>query len=154
MIEWKMREMDLSDLKRAPSTIWELETPVPLVDVDVACRNLERWQRRCEQLGIANRPHIKTHKMVLWANEQLRLGALGITVQKLGEAEVMARAGITDIFVTYNIVGAGKVKRLARLARSNEIKVTADNRECCRQTAHAAARAGRAIGVFVECDTG
>ena len=74
--------------------IEDLETPVPVIDLDIVERNLRRWQARCDALGFANRPHIKTHKLVPLARYQLALGARGVTVQKLGEAEVMANAGI------------------------------------------------------------
>ena len=78
----------------AAKRIEDLETPVPIIDIDIVERNLKRWQERCDRLGIANRPHIKTHKLVPLAKYQLALGAKGITVQKVGEAEVMADAGI------------------------------------------------------------
>ena len=95
----------------------DLETPVPVIDIDVVAKNLARWQARCDKAGFGNRPHIKTHKMVPLAKAQLALGAKGITVQKLGEAEVMADAGITDLLLTFNILGDQKLKRLAALAR-------------------------------------
>ena len=68
--------------------------------------------------GYALRPHIKTHKLPRFAKRQVELGAVGITAQKLGEAEVMADAGIGDIFVPYNIVGAKKLARLKALERA------------------------------------
>jgi len=83
-----------------------LDTPAVVVDLDRLERNLERWQAHCDRVGLANRPHVKTHRSVEIARRQLALGAAGITCQKLGEAEVMADAGITDILVPYNIVGA------------------------------------------------
>ena len=132
----------------------ELETPVPVVDLDVAERNLRRWQDRCDKLGLANRPHIKTHKLVGMAKFQLALGASGITVQKLGEAEVMADAGITDMLITFNIVGAPKLRRLAALARRTSISVVGDSTEVVAGVAHAGREAGREISVLVECETG
>jgi len=62
------------------------------------------------------RPHIKTHKLPRFAQQQVALGAVGITCQKLGEAEVMADAGLTDILLPYNILGASKLERLRALA--------------------------------------
>ncbi len=62
------------------------------------------------------RPHIKTHKLPYWAQMQVALGAVGITCQKIGEAEIMADAGITDIFLPYNILGEAKLRRLRALA--------------------------------------
>src|SRR3990172_2590655 len=84
----------------------DLETPVPVIDIDIVERNLKRWQARCDKAGFANRPHIKTHKLVPLAKYQLALGARGICVQKLGEAEAMANAGIRDMLLTFNVVGS------------------------------------------------
>ncbi|HEX6723942.1 MAG TPA: hypothetical protein VF073_01750 [Gaiella sp.] len=82
-----------------------LDTPVAVVDLDRLDRNLERWQAHCDAVGLLNRPHVQTHCSVEIAQRQLALGAVGITCQKLGEAEVMVDAGLTDILVPYNIVG-------------------------------------------------
>ena len=90
----------------APKRIEDIETPVPIIDIDVVERNLKRWQERCDKIGLANRPHIKTHKLAPLAKYQVALGAQGVTVQKLGEAEVMADAGIRDLLLTFNVVGA------------------------------------------------
>jgi D-serine deaminase-like pyridoxal phosphate-dependent protein len=138
----------------AGARLEDLETPVPVIDIDVVERNLRRWQARCDALGLANRPHIKTHKLVPLAKAQIDLGAKGITVQKLGEAEVMAAAGITDLLLTFNVVGHHKLERLAELARRTEIKLVADNEAVLEGIAHAARVAGRDIEVLVECDTG
>ena len=134
--------------------IEDLETPVPLVDIAVVERNLRKWQTRCDTLGIANRPHIKTHKLVGLAKAQLDLGARGITVQKLGEAEVMADAGFDDMLLTFNVVGRHKLERLAALARRIRISVVADSREVVEGLSQAGQMAGRDIPVLVECDSG
>jgi D-serine deaminase-like pyridoxal phosphate-dependent protein len=138
----------------APGRIEDLETPVPVIDIDVVERNLKRWQERCDRIGIANRPHIKTHKLVPLAKYQLALGAKGITVQKLGEAEVMAEAGIGDLLLTFNVVGASKLERLADLAGRSDISVVADNEAVVKGLGRAGTAAGRDIVVLVECDTG
>ncbi len=132
----------------------DLETPVPIIDIDVVVRNVNRWQARCDKLGIGNRPHIKTHKLVPLARYQMAQGAKGITVQKLGEAEVMADAGIRDMLLTFNVVGRHKVDRLAALARRTDISVVADNHDMIDGLAQAGKQAGRDISVLVECDTG
>ena len=132
----------------------DLETPVPVIDIDAVSRNLARWQARCDAMGFANRPHIKTHKLVPLALAQMELGAKGITVQKLGEAEVMADGGITDMLLTFNVIGRHKLERLAELMRRTDIKVVADNPNVLEGLSHAAALAGRELSVMVECDTG
>ncbi len=142
------------DLAPAPRRIEDLETPVPIIDLDVVERNLTRWQDRCDALGVANRPHVKTHKNIALARRQIALGAKGITVQKLGEAEVMADAGITDLLLTFNIVGAAKLRRLAALAERTDIAVVADNAAVVAGVAEAGGVAGRPISILVECDTG
>ena len=90
--------------------------------------NLDRYQRYFDEHGIGLRPHIKTHKCVAIAHLQMRRGAIGITCQKLGEAEVMAAGGVNrDILIPYNIIGAQKLARLVALARDTRLTVAADS---------------------------
>lgn len=135
-------------------TIAELETPVPIIDIDVMMANLTRWQAHCDRLGIANRPHIKTHKLVGAAKLQIALGAKGVCVQKLGEAEVMADAGITDLLLSFNIVGRHKLERLAKLMARTDIAVVADNAEMLQGLSAAARTTNRKLTVLAEIDTG
>ena len=135
-------------------SIEDLETPVPLIDFDVMLRNLTQWQDHCNKLGLANRPHIKTHKLVSVAQLQLALGAKGISVQKLGEAEVMADGGIRDMLLTFNVIGKSKLERLAKLMKRSEVAVVADNAEMLDGLSRAAQLSGRKLEVLVECDTG
>ncbi|HEX6971863.1 MAG TPA: D-TA family PLP-dependent enzyme [Limnochordia bacterium] len=132
----------------------EVETPAVAIDLDLVEQNLRRWQAYCDQHGIANRPHIKTHKIVELARRQIELGAVGITCQKLGEAEVMADAGLNDIFLPYNIVGDAKLARLVALARRVRLRVSCDDIAVARGLSRAAAAAGLTLEVLVECDTG
>ena len=134
--------------------IEDLETPVPIIEFDVMLANLRRWQSHSDGLGIANRPHIKTHKLVSVAKLQLALGAKGICVQKLGEAEVMADAGIRDQLLTFNIVGRSKLERLVQLIKRTDIAVVADSVAVVDGLAQAARSAGRTLSVLVECETG
>jgi D-serine deaminase-like pyridoxal phosphate-dependent protein len=132
----------------------ELETPVALVDLDRLEANIARLQTYLSSHNIANRPHIKTHKIPEIAHMQLRAGAAGITCQKLGEAEIMAQAGIRDIFLPYNLIGAAKLDRLMRLSRRAQISVTADSDVVVRGLAAAAREADTPLTVLVEFDTG
>jgi D-serine deaminase-like pyridoxal phosphate-dependent protein len=131
-----------------------LETPAAVVDLDVVEKNLRRCQAYMNNHGLALRPHIKTHKIPELAHLQIRLGAKGINCQKLGEAEVMVEAGITDILLTYNIVGQTKLDRLVALAHRADIKVVADSPEGVDGLSSAMSRAGLTLPVLVECDTG
>ncbi|MDE2384837.1 MAG: alanine racemase [Alphaproteobacteria bacterium] len=144
----------LFDFEPVGASLHELETPVPIIDFDVMLANLIRWQMHCDRLGIANWPHIKTHKLVPMAKLQIALGAAGLCVQKLGEAEVMAAAGLHDMLLTFNVVGESKVRRLAAVMRNTNIAVVADNETMLAGLADAAKSAGRKLEVLVECDTG
>ena len=134
--------------------IQDLDTPCAVVDLDVMENNLRRCQAYLDRHGLGLRPHIKTHKIPEFAHLQIRLGAKGINCQKLGEAEVMVEAGITDVLLTYNIVGQVKLDRLVALARRADIKVVADSVEVAEGLSSAMSRAGLTLPVLVECDTG
>ena len=131
-----------------------LETPVPVVDLDRLEANISRLQSYLNEHGIANRPHIKTHKIPAIAQMQVDAGAIGITCQKVSEAEVMAEAGFTDIFIPYNIIGESKLTKLMALAKRVTISVTADSANVINGLSGAAQRAGLVLPVLIECDTG
>ena len=132
----------------------EYGTPCAVVDLDRVERNIARLQQRCRDVGVANRPHIKTHKSPLIARMQADAGATGITCQKLGEAEIFADAGFRDILISYNILGEEKARRLARLAERAEPIVAADNPVTVASVSDAAGQAGRNLKIAIECDTG
>lgn len=132
----------------------QLETPAAIVDLDKLETNIARFQHYLDEHGIANRPHIKTHKIPEIAHMQLKGGAVGITCQKIGEAEVMAQAGIPDIFLPYNIIGESKLERLMRLARRVKLSVTADSEFTLRGLSGATQREGLELETLVEFDSG
>jgi D-serine deaminase-like pyridoxal phosphate-dependent protein len=132
----------------------ELDTPVMVVDLDVLEGNIKRLQDDVDSLGLKSRPHIKTHKIPTIGHMQLKAGAVGITCQKLGEAEVFAGAGFEDILVPYNILGAPKLERLTRLARRVHITVAVDSEFTARGIAEASQEAGTNVDLLVEVDSG
>ena len=113
--------------RRLSVDVASLDTPVATVDLDAVERNIARMQGYCDEHGLAFRPHIKTHKLPAIAHMQLGAGAVGITCQKLGEAEVMERPGIRDILLTFPLVGAAKAERLAALAGEAAVSVVGDS---------------------------
>jgi D-serine deaminase-like pyridoxal phosphate-dependent protein len=131
-----------------------IDTPAVLIDLDRVEANLARAQTYADSHGLPLRPHIKTHKLPRFAKRAVELGAVGITVQKLGEAEVMADAGITDIFLPYNILGAEKLARLHALNDRVTIAVTADSTTTVDGLSATFANAAKPLRVLVECDTG
>lgn len=134
--------------------ISELETPAVVIDLDVMDQNLSRMAEYCRRHQLLLRPHTKSHKIPELAKRQIASGATGITVAKLGEAEVMLDAGLTDILIAYPIVGAEKAKRLAAMAERAGITVALDSEEAARGISEAVAQRGANIGVLVELDVG
>ena len=134
--------------------ISDLDTPAVLIDLDCVEANLKRAQDYADSHGLRLRPHIKTHKLPRFARRAMELGAIGITVQKLGEAEVFADAGITEIFLPYNIIGAAKLARLKALHARVHITVTADSPETVEGLSETFAGSDTPLTVLVECDTG
>lgn len=134
--------------------IADLDTPAIIVDTAVAERNLAKAQAHADAHGVPLRPHIKTHKMPMWAKRQVELGAVGITCQKVGEAEVMADAGLSDIFLPYNIIGPAKLDRLAALHERVTLSVTADSPTTVDGYAARFTDPAHPLPVLVEMDTG
>jgi D-serine deaminase-like pyridoxal phosphate-dependent protein len=132
----------------------EYGTPCAVIDMDKVERNIARVQAQCDAAGVANRPHIKTHKSPTLAKLQIEAGAKGITCQKIGEAEIMADAGIDNILISYNLVGEEKMARLGALQTKADVTVAADNATVISGLPQAAAHSGRTLSVVVECDTG
>jgi D-serine deaminase-like pyridoxal phosphate-dependent protein len=132
----------------------ELETPVLTVDLDRVERNIASLQAYCDDHAIALRPHTKTHKLPQVARMQVDAGAVGITCQKLGEAEVMADAGFDDIMVTYPLVGRQKAERLAALASRAAMSVVGDSAIVAEGLSQVLSERGVTVDFLVECDTG
>jgi D-serine deaminase-like pyridoxal phosphate-dependent protein len=132
------------------------DTPEIAIDLARLQANIARAAASAEAHGVKLRPHVKTHKMPHVAALQIDAGAVGIQVAKLGEAEVFARAGITDIFVGYPLVGAQKIARLIQLLEQTNatISVAADSMEVALPIANAAAAAGIRMPLLIEVDTG
>ena len=136
------------------TTIRHLPTPFLTIDLDVVERNIARMQSYCDAHAIALRPHVKTHKMPLFADLQVQAGARGLTCQKLGEAELMAASGFDDILITFPLLGTGKAERLAALAGKVRIVVGADSELVARTLSSALEAGSSTAGFLVDCDTG
>ena len=133
----------------------EVETPALIIREEVALRNIDRFQKHCDDNGLKLRPHVKTHKCIHFARAQIAAGAAGITCQKIGEAEVMADGGIDDILIAYNILGDDKLGRLRSLGeRTKALSVVADSDVVVDGLSRAFETASRPLTVLVECDTG
>ena len=131
-----------------------LDTPFVTIDKAVMLNNIARLQGYADKHNILLRPHIKTHKSVYCARRQLDAGAVGITCQTLGEAEVMAQAGCDDIFISFNLLGERKHRRLKRLMRRARLRVSLDNQMVAQGLNDSLSGSDGMLEVVIECDTG
>ncbi len=132
-----------------------IDTPAVLVDLNIAEANVRAFQDYCDSHGLQLRPHIKTHKLPRLAEYQIEQGAIGITCQKITEAEAMIAGGdMRDILITYNILGQGKVARLRALSEQVRLSVVADNAAVVEGLSAGFADAKNPLAVLVECNTG
>ncbi len=131
----------------------QLETPVPIVDMDRLSVNLDRMAAYATLHGLRLRPHVKTHKSPRIAAEQLRRGAAGVTCATLREAEVMSEVS-DDILIAYPPVGAARLERLMKLDPDVTVGVATDSAEALSALSIAARLARRDFDVYVEVDMG
>jgi D-serine deaminase-like pyridoxal phosphate-dependent protein len=135
-------------------TIDTVETPALLLDLDAVERNLDAMAGLFANRRVKLRPHAKTHKTATLARMQLERGAIGICVAKLAEAETLAAAGIADLLITTEIIGARKLWRLMALAAQARPIVVVDDANAARAMNAIASASGLRIDVLVDIDVG
>ncbi|HEX6534735.1 MAG TPA: alanine racemase [Gemmatimonadaceae bacterium] len=135
------------------TSIFDLETPAPVVDLTTMERNLDRMASYARAHGIALRPHTKTHKTARIAGLQLDRGAAGVTCATVREAEVMSQVA-DDILIAYPVLGTPKLRRLMALPDRVRLTVALDSAEAANGLSAAARERGRTVGVYVEADLG
>jgi D-serine deaminase-like pyridoxal phosphate-dependent protein len=132
----------------------ELDTPSLLLDLDVVERNVREMAAVAADAGVGLRPHTKTHKSPELAGMQRDAGSRGITVAKLGEAEVMVDAGFDDVLIAFPLWGDSKLARLRSLLERASVRVSLDSVEVAEGIGRVGADLGRDVPVLVEVDTG
>ena len=137
-----------------PQFINDISTPAIAIERAILERNLAEMQSLATKNNINLRVHIKTHKIPELAQTQLKQGAVGIAVAKLGEAEIMAGAGIKDIQIANIIVGKDKIERLVRLNRGLKLSVAVDSIEHARALSAAFALEKRPINILIKVNSG
>ena len=130
-----------------------IPTPALLIDLATAERNARRLGTYAADHGLGVRPHIKTHKSLRIAELQMEAGAVGLTVAKVGEAEVMA-AATADLLVGYPALDHHRADRIGALARDRQVRVAVDSQLACDVLARSARSAGMDLGILVDIDLG
>jgi D-serine deaminase-like pyridoxal phosphate-dependent protein len=131
-----------------------LDSPQLLLDLDVVDANLHYLLDACRRRGVDLRVHFKSLKCGSLARYLGGRGVRSFLCAKVNEAEVLCDAGQTDVFVANQVVGAGKLARLADLARRARVRVCVDDPENVAEMGRAARDARATIEVLVEVDTG
>ncbi|NOZ20324.1 MAG: DSD1 family PLP-dependent enzyme [Planctomycetes bacterium] len=138
-----------------PAEKREIDTPAFLVDLDAFERNLHKMQDFLNEHGVHLRPHFKCHRVPEIATCQMEAGAIGITVAKLAEAELLVKEGIRNVLIANEIRGEQKIKRLVTLARGAEdLMVAVDDERGALEIAHAAKAFDAEVGILVDVDVG
>ncbi len=141
------------NVERIPETLAGVMTPAAAVDLDIMAANLDRMAAYTAAHGLLLRPHIKTHKSPEIAGEQLRRGAVGVTVATMREAHVMSEVA-PDVLIAHPPVGQPKLDRLLALPSHIRVTVALDSLHALDGVSAAASGAGRTFGVLVEADVG
>lgn len=132
----------------------DIETPALLIDLDKMEYNLNKMANFVKEKKMSIRPHFKTHKSPFLAHKQIEAGAIGITCQKLSEAEVLAKSGIGDILITNEIVGKQKIKRLVNLAAYTDLIASIENYHNAEDISNSALEKGVVVNYLVELNIG
>jgi D-serine deaminase-like pyridoxal phosphate-dependent protein len=132
----------------------DIDTPALLIDLDIMEKNIKAMSHFAERIGVDLRPHIKTHKIPEIAKMQIALGAVGITAQKLSEAQVMIDAGLDNVFVPYPIVGEAKLDLLVRLKKKANVMTGIDGIAVAGMLSGKMAEENLTHEVLIEVDTG
>jgi D-serine deaminase-like pyridoxal phosphate-dependent protein len=139
---------------RGGDPVATVATPALVIDLDAMERNLAAMAVFARAHGVRLRPHAKMHKSAAIAKAQIAAGAVGVCAQKVSEAEVLADAGIADIFISNEVIDAAKLARVASLAGRIKLAIAVDSILGVDRLAQACEAAGSAPDVFVEIDVG
>src|ERR1700746_3606870 len=132
----------------------ELDTPALLIDLDIFEKNLRRVGDYAKANDLRLRPHTKTHKVPAVGKLQIESGAVGLTVAKVGEAEVMLGSNTPDLLIAYPVIGRSKLARLMQVAKKTRLTVALDSISAAQQLSEAAREAQVEIAVLAEVDAG
>ena len=147
-------DLQLLPAARPGDALAAIDTPAPVLELSAFERNLDLMQSRASAAGMALRPHAKAHKIPAISLAQIQRGAVGICCQKVSEALPFLQAGVKDIHISNEVVGAAKLKLLAQMARHAKFSVCVDDESQVRALAAAASEQGSRLDVFVEINIG
>ncbi|TCM98728.1 D-serine deaminase-like pyridoxal phosphate-dependent protein [Paenibacillus sp. BK033] len=138
-----------------PLDLSELDTPAVLIDLDILERNIKWTAELARRAGVKLRPHFKTHKSIWIARKQLEYGACGLTVAKLGEAEVLADSGVEDLLIAFPLVGEAKLGRLrALIDRGIKVTISTDHAAVAADISRLGESLNYRIPLYVDVNTG
>lgn len=146
--------MTMPPAARVGDSVTAIDTPALVVDLDALERNIATLADYARSKNVALRPHAKTHKCSAIARLHVAAGAVGVCVQKVGEAEAMADGGIEDIYITNEVIDPAKLARVAALAGRVKLAIAVDSALGAERLAAALKAAGTRCAVFVEVDVG
>lgn len=131
-----------------------LETPIAIIDAEAFERNLERLAQFAKRNGVRLRPHAKSHKCSEIARRQIKLGAVGVCCQAVGEAVAMVKGGVSDVLITNMVVTPGKLATIAGLAKQARIGLLFDDVEQVMRAGEAFTAQNVVVDAYIEVEVG
>ena len=148
--------MERPVFKPIGTPVEELDTPALVVDLDLMDQNIETVHSFFREQNSKIRPHVGTHRCPAIAHRQMAAGGTvgGVSVTTVGEAEVFAQSGFSDISIANEIVTTQKILRVCSLAQQVKITIAVDNPDNVSQLSEAATNAGVTLNAVVDIHTG
>lgn len=132
---------------------YDLDTPALIIDLDLLEANIKTMADYFATVEAGLRPHMKTHKIPKITHMEIDAGAIGVTCQKLSEADVFAQAGVKNLLVSNQIANDEKIRRFIGLTRWADVTVGVDDLEVAKKISEAALVANVTAKVAVEVST-
>ncbi len=132
----------------------EVSTPALIIDYNLMKKNIDTMAKFAKENKINLRPHVKTHKCPIIGKKQLKAGANGICVAKVGEAEVFAQHGFDDILIANEVVELNQAKRLIELNKSKKVRVCVDSENNVKDLSNIATKENVELEVLIELNIG
>ena len=146
--------MSASTAAQVGDPVDAIDTPALVIELDAMERNLAAMAAFARDHGLRLRPHAKMHKSAAIATLQMQHGAVGVCVQKVGEAEALVDAGVGDVYISNEVIDPPKLARVAALAGRATLAIAVDSALGVDRLAAALRAAGTQLDVFVEIDVG
>ncbi len=132
----------------------EIPTPALVLNYNVMKENIEKMAKFAKENNVNHRPHVKTHKCPIIGHIQLKAGSAGITVAKVGEAEIFVQCGFDDILIANQVIDPTHISRLAKLSKHILIRCAVDSKKNILDLSRIASKNNAELEVLLDVNLG